>query len=363
MPHNSAKAMSKRETFFTKNLLKWDKEQNNRSMPWKGERDPYKIWLSEIILQQTRVEQGLAYYERFINAFPNVHLLANASEKKVMKLWEGLGYYSRCRNLHASAQFISKRLNGIFPNDYDSIKSLKGVGPYTAAAISSFAFNLPYAVLDGNVFRVLARVFGIETPIDTNTGKKEFIMLATRLLDKKQPGVYNQAIMDFGAIVCKPIAPNCSTCIFKKQCIAYNTNTVANFPVKQKKIKIQKRFFSFLIIEYKTLTAIYLRNTNDIWKGLYSFPIIETKKATSEKSILNQAEKENIFLHDSYQLLKKSNLVQQRLTHQIIAGKFIHLQMKQKPTLHKNIMWVATKKLNQFPFPKMVKEYIEKQTK
>src|SRR5580698_9523423 len=198
---------------FAKKLLKWHKKENTRSMPWKGEKDPYKIWLSEVILQQTRVEQGWAYYERFLEAFPTIGDLASAPEKKVFKLWEGLGYYTRCRNLMITARRISSQYNGRFPSSYEGIVSLKGVGPYTAAAIASFAFNLPYAVVDGNVERVLARYFGEETPVDTSQGKKFYTGLAASLLDEKQAGRYNQAIMDFGAVICKPQNPLCTQCV------------------------------------------------------------------------------------------------------------------------------------------------------
>ena len=224
-------------------------------MPWKGEKDPYKIWLSEIILQQTRVEQGLAYYTNFIKTFPTVHQLAKAPDEKVFKLWEGLGYYSRCRNLLATARFISKELKGKFPDNYESIKALKGIGPYTAAAISSFAYNLPHAVVDGNVFRVLARVFGISKSIDSTEGKKQFTVLAEELLDKNHPGLYNQAIMDFGAVICKPAAPLCDTCVFKKECYAFRHNKVNALPVKEKKINIKKRWFYYLVLEYSKLLS------------------------------------------------------------------------------------------------------------
>ena len=230
----------RRQKQFSKRLLEWNQRNNKREMPWKGEKDPYKIWLSEIILQQTRVEQGLKYYNNFIKAFPDVQALAKTQDAKIFKLWEGLGYYSRCRNLIASARFIAKERKGKFPGTYDDIKSLKGVGPYTAAAIASFAFNLPYAVVDGNVFRVLARVFGINKPIDSAEGKTFFNELATELLDKKQPGLYNQAIMDFGAVVCKPALPLCTKCIIKKNCFAFLNNKVNELPVKEKKIFIRK---------------------------------------------------------------------------------------------------------------------------
>ena len=195
-------------------------------MPWKGEKDPYRIWLSEIILQQTRVEQGLSYYNNFIRTFPDIHKLAKAQDTTIFKLWEGLGYYTRCRNLIATARYISKELKGKFPSSYEDILALKGIGPYTAAAISSFAFNLPHAVVDGNVFRVLARIFGIDIPVDSAAGKNFFTILANELLDAKQPGLFNQAIMDFGAVQCKPAAPLCTTCVFKKTCAAFLQNKI-----------------------------------------------------------------------------------------------------------------------------------------
>ncbi|HLA58283.1 MAG TPA: hypothetical protein VK622_05965, partial [Puia sp.] len=203
---------------FTDRLLEWNKHQNIRSMPWKGIKDPYKIWLSEIILQQTRVEQGWSYYEKFVKAFPTIDDLARAPEEKVFKLWEGLGYYSRCKNLIHTARYISSELNGIFPDNYEDILLLKGIGPYTAAAISSFAFNEPRAVVDGNVQRVLSRYFGIAIPIDSLQGKKLFQELAQTLLDKSFAGIYNQEIMDFGAVVCKPQNPLCTQCVHQQNC-------------------------------------------------------------------------------------------------------------------------------------------------
>src|SRR5687767_14335150 len=227
---------------FSALLLNWDKEYNSREMPWKGEKDPYRIWISEIILQQTRVEQGLNYYTRFIQAYPDIHMLAGADDKKVFKLWEGLGYYSRCRNLIETARHVSKEFKGEFPDTYEGLKELKGVGPYTASAIASFAFNRPHAVVDGNVFRVLSRLFGISRPVDSADGKKFFTGLANDLMDKNQPGLYNQAIMDFGAVICKP-QPVCKQCIFSNSCYAFLNNKVQEFPVKEKKISIRKRWF------------------------------------------------------------------------------------------------------------------------
>ncbi|MEO1264044.1 MAG: A/G-specific adenine glycosylase, partial [Bacteroidota bacterium] len=224
---------------------------NHRPLPWKGEKNPYLIWLSEIILQQTRVEQGLPYFEKFKKKYPTVKDLANAPEDEVMKMWEGLGYYSRARNLHAAAKFIADELNGTFPDTFHEILGLKGVGPYTAAAIASFAYGLPHAVVDGNVYRVLSRFFGIEEPIDTTAGKKLFAALAQELLDEKQAGNYNQAIMDFGATHCTPALPACTSCLMKSKCTAFQKNTVNKLPVKIKKTKRRQRFFNYLILNEK----------------------------------------------------------------------------------------------------------------
>jgi A/G-specific adenine glycosylase len=233
-------------TYFTKQLLYWNQTANHRSMPWKGESDPYKIWLSEVILQQTRVDQGRAYYEKFIQAYPTIQDLAKAKDEKVFKLWEGLGYYNRCRNLLHTARHISNHSKGIFPNTYEGLLALKGIGPYTAAAIASFAFNLPYAVVDGNVFRVLARFHGISTPTDTKEGITLFNTLSNQHFAKDQPGAYNQAIMDFGATVCTPSNPDCVACNLSSKCVAFNVNKVNQLPVKIKRITKKKRHFEYV---------------------------------------------------------------------------------------------------------------------
>jgi len=220
---------------FSALLLRWHLDDNKRQMPWKGERDAYKVWLSEIILQQTRVEQGRAYYERFIKKYPSIKLLAEAKDEEVFKLWEGLGYYTRCRNLLHTARLIATKYNGKFPERYEEIVALKGIGDYTAAAIASFCFDLPYAVVDGNVLRVLSRVFGDKTPVDTNEGKKNFAELANKLLDKSQPGLFNQAIMDFGATICKPAIPTCPLCCLNAICTAYKKRNCKYIACKRKK--------------------------------------------------------------------------------------------------------------------------------
>lgn len=327
-------------------------------MPWKGEKDPYRIWLSEIILQQTRVEQGLEYYNNFIKTYPGIHQLAKAPEEKVFKLWEGLGYYTRCRNLIATARYISKDLKGKFPETYEEIKALKGIGPYTAAAISSFAFNLPYAVVDGNVFRVLSRIFGIDTPVDSTQGKKIFGELADKLIDKKQPGLYNQAIMDFGAVICKP-APLCDQCVFKKNCYAFLHNRINELPVKEKKISNKKRWFYYFVLEYGDEIAIRQRTGKDIWQQLYEFPMIETDKEQPVKNFLLQAEEKEWLQKKKYNIIAVSPLYKQQLSHQLIAGRFIRISVEKKPTLKNDWLWLAKQKLARHAFPKFINQYRE----
>ncbi len=331
-------------------------------MPWKNEKDPYKIWLSEIILQQTRVEQGLPYYNRFIKTFPDVHTLAKAKEERVYKLWEGLGYYSRCRNLITTAKYISNELKGKFPNTYEEIRALKGIGPYTAAAISSFAFNLPYAVLDGNVFRVLARIFGIYTPADSSEGKKRFTQLSETLLDKEQPGVYNQAIMDFGAVICKP-APLCNQCVFKKNCFAFLNNKIDELPVKEKRTSIRTRWLYYLVAEYDNKTAIRQRTEKDIWQQLYEFPVIEASKEQELNWILLHAEKRSLALKGMYDVVTISPVYKQQLSHQLIVGRFITIKLKRSPVFRKNPvndgwLWLTKAQLKKYPFPKFINNYL-----
>lgn len=245
-------------------------------MPWRDTKDPYRIWLSEIILQQTRVAQGLPYYERFVTAFPTVQDLAAASEEEVLKLWQGLGYYSRGRNLHFTAQYITNELEGKFPDTYKELLTLKGVGDYTASAIASICFDRPSAVVDGNVYRVLSRVYGIETPINSSQGIKEFKALAQELIDTDQPANFNQAIMEFGAIQCKPQNPYCLHCVFQEECVAFRQNKVKELPVKLKKTKIKKRYLNYLVfISKDDKTILRQRTGKGIWQGLYEFPVVE----------------------------------------------------------------------------------------
>lgn len=262
---------------FSSALLHWY-EQNKRDLPWRRTRDPYLIWLSEIILQQTRVAQGLSYYMRFAARFPTPRALADAPEDEVLKYWQGLGYYSRARNLHAAA----KSMDGVFPKTYEGVRALKGVGDYTAAAICSIAYKMPYAVVDGNVYRVLARVYGISTPIDSPAGKKEFAALAQELLDKKRPDDYNQAVMDFGAMVCTPAAPQCLICPLASRCKALADGAVEKLPVKAQKTKVSARYFHYIYVRQGKNTWLHKRGAGDVWQNLYEPPLVETKRAADD---------------------------------------------------------------------------------
>jgi A/G-specific adenine glycosylase len=343
--------------FFTKSLLLWNDRENNRAMPWKGEKDPYKIWLSEIILQQTRVEQGLAYYNRFVKAFPGVNALAKAPEQAVFKLWEGLGYYSRCKNLIAAARYISKDLKGKFPDSYEEILQLKGVGPYTAAAIASFAFNLPHAVVDGNVFRVLSRFFGIATPIDSTGGKKEFTLLAQQLLDKERPGIYNQALMDFGATVCKPAQPACPACPLAGKCLAFAGDIAGELPVKNKKIVKKSRWLYYLLVSYKNRLYVRRRGAGDIWENLHEFVLVENDGPLTTAALVKKKAFAAIFGNIPYTIQHTSQLYKQQLTHQTLQGRFISIRADEAPDLP-GYEAVSPAKMDKLAFPKFITHYL-----
>lgn len=325
-------------------------------MPWKGEKDPYRIWLSEIILQQTRVEQGLEYYNRFIKKYPTVHTLAAASDTDVFKLWEGLGYYSRCKNLLFSARHIAGSLGGIFPSEYADIISLKGVGAYTASAIASFAFGHPHAVVDGNVSRVLARYFGISTPIDSTEGKKIFAALAGELLDKKDPAIYNQAIMDFGATICKPQLPLCETCVLQAQCDAYAMGKVNELPVKEKKLVKKHRWLYYVLAEYGNKLLVRKRTTKDIWQNLHEFVLLEETAPVDEPELLQKLSV--IFGTGNFSDTRISTLFRQQLTHQTIHGTFIKTRLL-KPAVPEGYTAVDKKAMGKLAFPRLINTYLE----
>lgn len=352
---------------FTKLLMQWNQKSNGRKMPWKGEKDPYKIWLSEIILQQTRVEQGWDYYEKFLQHFPTIQDLAKADDKKVMKLWEGLGYYNRCKNLLITARTIVEYFQGKFPTNYETILSLKGIGPYTAAAIGSFAFNLPYAVVDGNVYRVLSRYYGIETPIDTKEGVAVFNAIANQNLDRKQPGQYNQAIMDFGATVCKPIIAACSNCPLQKTCKANLENKVSLLPIKLKSLTRKTRHFVFYVFEFNKSYWVQQRVGKDIWQGLYQFYLQELQGANSftTENALDFIEhqldikKTSIFLNE-LQCIKG---YKQQLTHQTIHAQFVKIKFKHKPIHLETKNFKKLLELKKLAFPKIINDFLNKEIK
>jgi A/G-specific adenine glycosylase len=327
-------------------------------MPWKGEKDPYKIWISEIILQQTRVQQGLDYYNNFIRQFPDIKSLAVAEEEKVYKLWEGLGYYSRCRNIIETARHIHNNLRGIFPDQYEEVISLKGIGSYTASAIMSFAFNKPYAVLDGNVYRVLSRFFGIELPINTSEGKKYYANLSQLLLDKKQPALYNQAIMDFGAMVCKPVLPLCNICPLQKKCIAFLENKTTSLPVNNKIIKLKARFFNYLIVRYKQDFYIAKRSGKDIWHNLYEFILIESESVFDQKDLIADPKFLSLFKERPFEIKSESQIISQKLTHQLIRGKFFYIEIKRPLLPQHKYLQINKNKIGELPFPKFILTYL-----
>ncbi len=349
-----------KSTHFRKNLLEWH-AANDRPLPWKGEKNPYYIWLSEIILQQTRVEQGLPYFERFKENYPRVKDLADAPEDEVMKMWEGLGYYSRARNLHATAKNIAYNLDGKFPDSYEEILKLKGVGPYTAAAIASFAYNLPNAVVDGNVYRVLSRTFGISTPIDSTDGKKEFAKLAQECLDVKQAGVYNQAIMDFGATHCTPKNPNCQSCLLSEKCVGFQESRVENLPVKSKKLVKRNRFFYYLVINAGEKVLVKKREAGDIWQGLYEFPIIETEQTVTNRNQIEGSETWHQFINESdYSVLRVSKAYKRVLTHQKISIQFWEIQVENFKNDYEKAGFIAISRaeLVGLAFPRTIDLYL-----
>lgn len=346
-----------KERQFGKLLMQWDKEKNRRSMPWKGEKDPYKIWLSEIILQQTRVEQGLDYYNRFVQQYPTIRLLASADDAAVFKLWEGLGYYSRCRNLIATARHVVNDLNGIFPASYESILTLKGIGPYTAAAIASFAYNLPYAVVDGNVMRVLARYFGILQSISSSAGKNFFTTLANRLLAANDPATFNQAIMDFGATVCKPQLPLCSGCNLQKHCTAFKEKLTDSLPVKEIKPAKKQRWFYYAVIEYKGAAYIHKRAQKDIWQNLHEF-YLEERSSQTDPNELAAGIMQQLNAGKGSMVTTISKMYRQQLTHQAIHGCFIHIRLKKKIKIPGYELYEKSA-IRKLAFPRFITGYFE----
>lgn len=342
---------------FRLKIKEWYQHEK-RDLPWRTTPHPYNIWISEVILQQTRIEQGLNYYNRFINTFPDVTSLANAEEETVLKLWQGLGYYSRARNLLKGAKQIADTFNGQFPNNVSDLKRIKGIGDYTAAAIASIAFNTPVATVDGNVYRVLSRIFDIETPIDTTSGKKIFAELANQLLDKHNPGNHNQAVMEFGALHCKHRNPDCNNCIFKNDCIAHNNKIVVDRPIKQKKIKQRDRYFYYLIIDSNNCIYLKKRTNKDIWQNLYDFPLIETNNKIPLENIIQQKEWKKTFHNTLVEINHISKEIIHILSHQKIHVHFIHIKLNYENKIASNFIKIDKKNIFELPMPRLIERYL-----
>ena len=345
---------------FSSILTLWY-QSNKRDLPWRDTVDPYAIWISEIILQQTRVAQGLDYYLRFMERFPTLLHLADADQDSVLKSWQGLGYYSRARNLHKAARQIRDRFEAVFPTQHQDIISLAGVGDYTAAAIASFAFNLPYAVVDGNVYRLLSRLFGIDTPIDSSLGKKEFALLAQNLLSDLQPGLHNQAMMEFGALQCVPVAPNCTVCPFQDSCVAFLTNQVPTLPLKSKKTKVRHRFFNYLFIEYQGQTFLQRRIQKDVWHNLYEFPLVESDRLLESTELFENEFFNHLFkgvgdLTVSYNHKPMKHI----LTHQHIFAQFISIKIKNLNAPLSQYDLVTFDKINNYAVSRLMELFIQK---
>ena len=310
-------------------LINWYAE-NRRDLPWRHDPTPYLVWLSEVILQQTRVNQGMDYYLRFVERWPTVSDLAKASEEEVLKMWQGLGYYSRARNLHKCARQVVEQHGGQFPADFEQLKQLQGIGNYTAAAIASIAFNLPYAVVDGNVYRVLARLYDIDTPININEGQTLFARLADELLNREQPGLHNQAMMEFGALHCTPKNPNCLLCPLQAQCLAFAHQTVMQRPVKLQKVKVTTRYFNYLVIRIKDSVYLHKRSGNDIWRNLYDFPCIESEQPLSVEEVVATEQFQQLIENKPFTIVKASPIFTHKLTHRTIQAQFIEIKLEKK---------------------------------
>ncbi|MEJ0031210.1 MAG: A/G-specific adenine glycosylase [Bacteroidota bacterium] len=343
---------------FSNVIIEWYTE-NRRNLPWRETKNPYRIWLSEVILQQTRVNQGLPYYLKFVEAFPTVIDLAKAAEDTVLRLWQGLGYYSRARNLHRCAKVITEKYDGTFPSTFEELLELPGIGSYTAAAIASIAFDRKVAVVDGNVYRVLARIFGVAKDISSNEGKKYFWELANELISGDRSGDHNQAVMEFGAIHCTPLAPKCDTCPFNKKCVAFNRDMIRQLPVNEKKISKRTRYFFYFILRNGNKIAMKKRTGRDIWNGLYEFHLVE---ADSEKNLTAIVKKDPVLC--LLKNVKEVGNIKHVLTHQTLFIKFFETSLNQEILTkhHKafdSLSFISIKKANDLPKPIAITNYLE----
>jgi A/G-specific adenine glycosylase len=342
--------------------------KNKRDLPWRRTRNPYAIWLSEIILQQTRINQGLSYYLKFLEAYPDVFSLAKSSKDDVYKLWQGLGYYNRADNLMKTAKVVATQYHGVFPQDLEQLKSLPGIGDYTAAAIASISFDLPAPVVDGNVYRVLSRIFGIKTPIDTSRGKAEFTDKAGQLMQHHPPSEFNQALMEFGALHCLPANPDCESCIFKHQCVARKAGKQMDFPVKKPKVPVRDRYIYYFVIRTSSekVASIYIkkREGRDIWRNLYDFPSVESATALSGPGeAIAIAKEKGLFPYQHCDPGKVSKTYEHKLTHLRIFACFIPIILKEKvgKESEKSLLLIQQSDLNKYPVPQLIVRYLQDQ--
>lgn len=351
-------AVNRQQDFFRTQLLYWHCQVNERQLPWKQEKDAYRIWLSEIILQQTRAAQGLPYYLRFTEQYPTIKDLAAAADEAVFRLWQGLGYYNRCKNMLATARLVCDRHNGVFPSTYEEIRALKGIGPYTAAAIASFAFGLPHAVVDGNVYRVLSRYFGIDTAMDSTEGKRQFAELADVLLDPADSAAYNQAIMDFGATVCTPRQPACPDCPFRPHCAAYRQGRVAVLPVKEKKTQVRNRYFHYFLFRVKDQVWIRKRSGRDIWENLHEPFLVETEQALDWPDLCRLPALQQLLPAGTEAVAVGRR--KQRLTHQLIDSRLYEVALDRKTdVLPADGFWVSRSEMARYAFPKTLTSFLD----
>ncbi|MFM2290744.1 MAG: hypothetical protein RIS29_557 [Bacteroidota bacterium] len=344
---------------LSKVLISWY-ELNKRELPWRETSDPYKIWLSEIILQQTRVVQGLHYYLRFVERFPTVKHLADASEDEVLKYWQGLGYYSRARNLHKAANQICNQFDAVFPVQHSDVIKLAGIGDYTAAAICSFAYNQPYAVVDGNVYRVLSRLFGVETPIDSTEGKKLFAALAQEILSAPHAATHNQAIMEFGALLCTPMSPDCVKCPLSVQCVAFKSDLIGQLPVKEKKTKVTERYFNYFYVLYKGKTFLQKRIAKDVWQNLYEFPLIETSEQISSDALMQLPAAVDLFAGiKRVELRTVTKPMKHVLSHRIIYAQFVTVEINELNDRFGNFEMVTSTELDDYAVSRLTELFLE----
>ena len=341
-------------------LAQWF-ETHQRELPWRSHPTPYYVWLSEVILQQTRVSQGLDYFNRFVERWPSVGDLAAATEEEVLKMWQGLGYYSRARNLHKCAKEVVRLYDGVLPADYGKLLKLPGIGPYTAAAIASIAFGLPHAVVDGNVYRVLSRLFDIATPINSDEGIKTFAALADELLDRQHPGLHNQAMMELGALQCVPKNPDCLQCPLQAHCLAFDHHTVEERPVKEKRLKIRTRHFHYLIVGDSHQLYMRRRESGDIWQGLYDFPCIESDHPMTLEEITENPEFKHLINEIAFEITHVSPPFTHQLTHQTLIATFFEIKICDfLPVIQENnILLVSENEIGNYPIPKLIDNYLK----